>query len=88
MQPGQPHFPRFNQTQFPSVHNTWHGAYVDYLELSIGEKLRTGIYEAKFLFFDQIAAVEFARCPGRSNTSRMKPQHINGYRGPIPWAFD
>ncbi|KAL4891355.1 alpha-galactosidase A precursor [Aspergillus ambiguus] len=60
---GQPRFASVDLTQFPGVRNTWHGTYVDYLELSIGRKLRTGIYEAKCPFFDNIVVAKFARFP-------------------------
>jgi predicted Ser/Thr protein kinase len=60
---GRPHFACFNLTQFPGVQNAWHRAYVDYLELSIGRKLRTGIYEAKCSLFDDIVVAKFARFP-------------------------
>ncbi|KAJ5161370.1 alpha-galactosidase A precursor [Penicillium capsulatum] len=60
---GQPHFVRACLTPFASVQNTWHGTRVDYLDLSIGEKLRTGIYEATGSFFDGIVVVKFARFP-------------------------
>ncbi|KAJ5893172.1 alpha-galactosidase A precursor [Penicillium tannophilum] len=60
---GRPHFVRFNLTQFPGVQNTWHETFVDYLELSIGRKLRTGIYEAKCPLFDEIIVAKLARFP-------------------------
>ena len=44
---GRPYFARVNLIQFPGIRNTWHGTYVDYLELSIGRKVRTGIYVVK-----------------------------------------
>ncbi|KAJ5091697.1 alpha-galactosidase A precursor [Penicillium alfredii] len=60
---GRPYFACFNLTQFPGVQNTWHGTYVDYLELSIGRKLRTGIYEARHPLFDDVVVAKFARFP-------------------------
>ncbi|KAJ5155708.1 alpha-galactosidase A precursor [Penicillium capsulatum] len=60
---GRPHFAYANLTQFPGVQNTWHGTYVDYLELAIGRKLRTGIYEAKCSLFNDIVVAKFARFP-------------------------
>ncbi|KAJ5443850.1 alpha-galactosidase A precursor [Penicillium daleae] len=60
---GRPHFPCVNLTRFPGVQNTWHSTYVDYLELSIERKLRTGIYEAKCSLFDDIVVAKFARFP-------------------------
>lgn len=59
----QPYFVSFNLTQLPGVQNIWHGTYVEYLELSIGRKLRTGIYEAKCSLFDDIVVAKFARFP-------------------------
>lgn len=58
---GQPHFARACRTSFPSVKNTWHGTYVDYSEIVVGEKLRTGIYEVECPLFDRIAVAKFAR---------------------------
>lgn len=60
---GRPHFAYINLTQFPGVQNTWHGTYVDYLDLSIGRKLRTGIYEVKSSLFDGTIVAKFARFP-------------------------
>lgn len=58
----RPHFAYCNLTQFPGVQNTWRRTYVNYLELSIGRKLRTGIYEAKCsVFDDDIVVAKFAR---------------------------
>ncbi|KAJ5881026.1 alpha-galactosidase A precursor [Penicillium subrubescens] len=58
---GRPHFISLNQTQFPSVKNTWHETFVDYVDLSIGRRLRTGIYEAKCPLFEDDVVVKFAR---------------------------
>ncbi|KAL4891610.1 alpha-galactosidase A precursor [Aspergillus ambiguus] len=58
---GRPHFASVNLTQFPGVQNTWHTVYVDYLDLSIGRQLRTGIYEVKCSSFDNIVVAKFAR---------------------------
>ncbi|KAF9882594.1 hypothetical protein FE257_006223 [Aspergillus nanangensis] len=60
---GRPQFAYVSLTQFPGVQNTWHETYVDYLELSIGRKLRTGIYEVKCSSFDHIVVAKFARFP-------------------------
>lgn len=60
---GRPHFAYINLTPFPGVQRTWHGTYVDYLELSIGRKLRTGIYEVQCSLFDDIVVAKFARFP-------------------------
>lgn len=60
---GLPHFAHVNLIQFPGVQNAWHGTCVDYLELSIGRKLRTGIYEAKCSLFNDIVVAKLARFP-------------------------
>ncbi|KAJ6015465.1 alpha-galactosidase A precursor [Penicillium herquei] len=60
---GQPYFASFKTTQFAGVQSTWHKTYIDYSELSIGEKLRTGIYqvECKSLFPNRTIVAKFAR---------------------------
>ncbi|KAJ6131319.1 alpha-galactosidase A precursor [Penicillium sp. IBT 18751x] len=60
---GKPFFARLSLTPFPGVRNTWHGTHVDYFELSMGRKLRTGIYEAKSSLFDDNVVAKFARFP-------------------------
>ncbi|KAI9923381.1 hypothetical protein MW887_009931 [Aspergillus wentii] len=50
---GQPQFAHARRTIFPGVKNTWHGTYVDYVDIVVGKKLPMGIYEiAKFARFD------------------------------------
>lgn len=58
---GQPHFARAARTRFSGIKHQWHGKFVDYLDLKIGEKLRTGIYEATCSQFDTVVVVKFAR---------------------------
>ncbi|CAI7623183.1 unnamed protein product [Penicillium glandicola] len=58
---GQPHFAHAVRTAFPGVENTWHGTSVDYTEIVVGEKLRTGIYEVKCPLFDDVVVAKFAR---------------------------
>lgn len=58
---GQPHFARACRTVFPGVKNTWHETYVDYIDIVVGKKLRTGIYEIKCSKFDTVVAAKFAR---------------------------
>lgn len=60
---GQPYFASTKITQFPGVQNTWHETFVDYMQLSIGEKLRTGIYEVNCPLFDDKVVAKFARFP-------------------------
>ncbi|EAW10802.1 uncharacterized protein ACLA_052750 [Aspergillus clavatus NRRL 1] len=56
---GQPFFA--SRTQFPSVSHRWHGIYVDYLDIVVGEKLRTGIYEVTCSRFDTVVVAKFVR---------------------------
>lgn len=76
----RPHFTSVKLTQFPGVCNTWHGTYVDYLELSIGRKLRTGIYEVKCPSFNNIVVAKFARFP-------WEIQYIENETTAYQWIF-
>ncbi|BDD61733.1 hypothetical protein MPDQ_001497 [Monascus purpureus] len=44
---GRPCFSRASRTAFPGVKNTWHGTCVDYQDILIDERLRTGVYAVK-----------------------------------------
>lgn len=89
---GRPYFVSVNLTQFPKVQNTWHGTYIDYSELSIGQKLRTGIYKVKCSLFDHTVVAKFARFPWEIQYIETKLQHINDIRlqywAPIPRSFN
>ncbi|ODM21082.1 hypothetical protein SI65_04135 [Aspergillus cristatus] len=52
---------RATRTTFPGVENTWHGTCIEYTDPKIGEKLRTGVYEATHSTFDTVVAIKFAR---------------------------
>ncbi|KAF2106087.1 alpha-galactosidase A precursor [Lophiotrema nucula] len=43
---GRPHFSRVTKAQLPEITNIWHPRQVDYLELGMGKKLRSNVYEA------------------------------------------
>lgn len=58
---GQPHFERVSRTAFPGISHQWHGTYVDYLDVTVGRKLRTGIYEVTCPQFDTLVVAKFAR---------------------------
>ncbi|PWY80997.1 alpha-galactosidase A precursor [Aspergillus eucalypticola CBS 122712] len=60
---GRAYFASVKSTQIPGVRNHWHGTYVDYLGLSVGRKLRTGLYEVKSPSLDCTAVAKFARFP-------------------------
>ncbi|KAJ5622342.1 alpha-galactosidase A precursor [Penicillium herquei] len=59
---GEPYFASVKMTEFPGVQSTWHSTYIDYSELLIGEKLRTGIYEVECTQFpNRTIVAKFAR---------------------------
>ncbi|PCG94793.1 Hypothetical protein PENO1_076600 [Penicillium occitanis (nom. inval.)] len=58
---GQPHFERVSRTAFPGISHQWHRTYVDYLDVTVGRKLRTGIYEVTCPQFDTLVVAKFAR---------------------------
>ncbi|GIK06763.1 hypothetical protein Aspvir_002414 [Aspergillus viridinutans] len=58
---GQPRFTRTTRTAFASVRNTWHPTFVDYLEMVVGRKLRTGVYEVSCPLFNKTVVAKFAR---------------------------
>ncbi|RAH54841.1 alpha-galactosidase A precursor [Aspergillus piperis CBS 112811] len=59
----QPCFTSIILTQFPGVQNTWHETRIDYLDLSMEGKLRTGIYKVKCPQYDNVVVAKFARFP-------------------------
>ncbi|KAJ5503656.1 hypothetical protein N7463_006530 [Penicillium fimorum] len=59
---GQPHFAHAIRTAFRGVENIWHETSVDYMNIVVGDKLRTGIYEVKSpLFNNDLIVAKFAR---------------------------
>lgn len=58
---GHPCFERAIRTIFPGVKSMWHKTYVDYQDIVVGEKLRTGIYEITCSRFDVPVVAKFAR---------------------------
>ncbi|CAK4031828.1 kinase-like domain [Lecanosticta acicola] len=59
---GDPYFKSAVRTQFPAIQSAWHRKYFDYLDLELGEKLRTNLYEAKTSGFPEAVVVaKFAR---------------------------
>jgi predicted Ser/Thr protein kinase len=69
-QTGQPHFSQTIKKQLQGVTNAWHPTTIDYLQLALGNKLRSGVYEvtcaklhgtviAKFALFEwEVDAVD------------------------------
>ena len=43
---GKPHFATVSKVNLPRVTKTWHPVEIDYLELRMGRKLRSNVYEA------------------------------------------
>ncbi|PYH74393.1 alpha-galactosidase A precursor [Aspergillus vadensis CBS 113365] len=59
----QPCFTSIKWTQFPGVQDIWHGTQVDYLDLTVERKLRTGVYKVKCPQYDNVVVAKFARFP-------------------------
>ena len=60
---GQPHFSKVTKVQLPSISHLWHPLQIDHLELCMGRKLRSNVYEATTPHFDLPIIVKFARFP-------------------------
>jgi predicted Ser/Thr protein kinase len=58
---GRPHFKHVARIQFPGIRHKWHGTNVNYLDIVIGKKLRTGIYEVTCPTLDTVVVAKFAR---------------------------
>lgn len=58
---GRPHFARVMKAQLPAVTHLWHPLQIDYLELHMGRKLRSNVYEATCPRFNSTNVVKFAR---------------------------
>ena len=58
---GQPRFAFTKWTRFPGVQNIWHETCVDFLDLSVERKLRTGIYQVRCPQYDDAVVAKFAR---------------------------
>ncbi|KAK4498935.1 hypothetical protein PRZ48_009445 [Zasmidium cellare] len=58
---GKPHFQRTVQTKFPEVQRAWHDVSFNYLDLELGKKLRTNVYEARVTGSQEAVIAKFAR---------------------------
>jgi len=58
-----PHFSEVTKVQLPSISHLWHPVQIDHLELCMGRKLRSNVYEATTPYFDLPIVVKFARFP-------------------------
>ena len=59
-QTGQPHFSQTIRKQLQGVTNTWHSTTVDYLQLVLGNKLCSGVFEATFAELQGAVVAKFA----------------------------
>ncbi|KAL2167500.1 hypothetical protein VTG60DRAFT_1194 [Thermothelomyces hinnuleus] len=59
----QAHFAFTSSSPLPAITNIWHHSLIDHLELRLGRKLRSNIYEAACPRFDDTVIVKFARFP-------------------------
>lgn len=59
---GKSYFKTAEQREFPSVQNTWHTTFFDYLHLNLEQKIRTNIYETTVLGSPgKVLVAKFAR---------------------------
>lgn len=57
---GCPRFTKSSQKQYQGVESVWHPTMVDHLDLVLGMKLKTGVYDANCSRFDVPLVVKFA----------------------------
>lgn len=60
---GEAHFAKVSKNQLPGVTNIWHPVQIDHLDLHMGQKLCSNVYEANCDRFDSPVIVKFARFP-------------------------
>ncbi|KAI1500976.1 alpha-galactosidase A precursor [Biscogniauxia marginata] len=58
---GKPHFSATSRTPLPGIMKTWHPLQIDHLELRMGQKLRSNVYEASCRHFSSTVIAKFAR---------------------------
>jgi len=58
---GHPHFARVSEAELPGVTHLWHPLTVDYMDLQMGEKLLSNVYEATSPRFPSTVIAKFAR---------------------------
>ncbi|KAF2135473.1 uncharacterized protein K452DRAFT_313963 [Aplosporella prunicola CBS 121167] len=73
--------------KMPSITNTWHTRCIDYLDLSLGRKLRSNVYETTCPQFDVPVVAKFARFAwevAQCDAETRAYQWINGHGiGPV-----
>ena len=60
---GRPHFSEVTKVKLPGVSHLWHPLQIDHLDLQMGDKLRSNVYEATAPQFDLPVVVKFALFP-------------------------
>ncbi|KAG8418462.1 hypothetical protein J3458_005874 [Metarhizium acridum] len=60
---GAPHFSAISSTTLLGITKIWHPAQIDHLELHMGRKLRSNVYEATCPRFKSPVIAKFARFP-------------------------
>ncbi|KAF8338592.1 alpha-galactosidase A precursor [Amanita rubescens] len=60
---GRPHFSEVTKVELPCISHLWHPLQIDHLDLHMGRKLRSNVYEASTPQFDLPIVVKFARFP-------------------------
>lgn len=60
---GDVYFSAVSKTPLPGINKIWHPTQIDHLELCMGEKIRTNLYEATCSRFDSTIIAKLARFP-------------------------
>lgn len=59
----KPHFAAVTNNALPGIQHLWHPTKVEYLDLTLGESLRSSVYPATCDLFDKPMIAKFARFP-------------------------
>ncbi|CAH0044963.1 unnamed protein product [Clonostachys solani] len=58
---GQPQFTQVQRAELPGIKQVWHPTQIEFLELRLGKKLRSNVYETQCDHFGQTVIAKFAR---------------------------
>lgn len=81
----KPYFAETTKKDFQGIRNLWHKTKIEYLELELGEQLRSHVYEAKHPDLSSANPViaKFATFPWEILFLKTKHQLMNGFRAMI-----
>ena len=60
---GQPFFSKATRESLPGVQHVWHDTFIDYLDLTMGEKLRSNVWQVTSPQFKSTVIAKFAVFP-------------------------